>query len=196
VLLPVDQLTTIDAQSDQLLPVVGDPLIELTLALLPPRQLGLARLDSPRRKARNLLSKERCPMLPCQPKGGGAAWCPRFIGKQPTDRLALEGELLAVAVHAFDGALIVEVNQAIEDAVEDVGVKHSHGEDVTDKIECVDPDAKAEDADLASLAGLIEGPERLLVGIVDWVAVAVVLGIAEELLAVLTHHVAPQIEVR
>ncbi|MGH8908852.1 MAG: hypothetical protein ACRD0K_20750 [Egibacteraceae bacterium] len=56
--------------------------------------------------------------------------------------------------------------------------------------------SEAEHSDGAFLACLVQGSERLGASVVDQGAqVAVVLEVAEELLAVLAHHLAPQVEI-
>jgi hypothetical protein len=135
-------------------------------------------------------------MLPGELKSAGAAWGHGLSDQKTTDGGLVEPEVLTVVVHADHVALVVSLDESIEDAVKYVSVEHRNGEDVADEVERVNGHPEREDTDPAGGVGLVEGPEWLLVGVVDGVTVAVMFGIAQELLAVLAHHVAPQVKVR
>src|SRR5829696_10564247 len=136
------------------------------------------------------------PMLPGQLQSAGAAWGHRLIDQQTADGRLIEPEVLTVVVHAHHTALVVALDQPIEDPIKHVSVKDGNGEDVADEVQRVNGHPESEDADPPGRVRLVEGPEWLLVGVVDGVTVAVMFGIAQEFLAVLAHHVAPQVKVR
>src|SRR5215218_4280024 len=140
--------------------------------------------------------EDRRAMLPGELQSAGAAWSHGLIDQKTTDGGLIEPEVLAVVVHAHHTALVVALDQPVEDAIKDVSVEDRNGEDVADEVQRVNGHPEGEHADPAGRVRLVQGPEWLLVGVIDRVPVAVMFGIAEELLAVLTHHVAPQVEVR
>src|SRR5215470_12589181 len=94
-----------------------------------------------------------------------------------------------------DVALLVLLHDPFEDGVEYIAVEDGDGEHVADVVEGVDADAEARHADLPCPASGIHGPEGFFVLVVDGWAVTVVLGVAEVFLAVLAHHVPPEVKV-
>src|SRR5215218_10381423 len=135
-------------------------------------------------------------MLPGELQSASAAWGHGLIDQQSADGGLIESEVLTVVVHAHHTALVVALDEPIEDPIKDVSVEDGNGEDVADEVQRVNGHPESEDADPASRVRLVEGPKWLLVGVIDGVTVAVMFGIAQELLAVLAHHVAPQVKVR
>ena len=95
-----------------------------------------------------------------------------------------------------DCALAVGGHEVAEDVVEDVCLDDCDGEDLSPECQGIEADAEAGHADGALRSCLVQGSEGLGAFIVDQGAeVAVVLEVAEELLAVLPHRVAPQVEI-
>src|SRR5215211_3356137 len=135
-------------------------------------------------------------MLPGQLQSASAAWGHRLIDQQTADGRLIEPEVLTVVVHAHHTALVVALDEPIEDPIKDVSVEDGNGEDVAGEVQRVNGHPESEDADPPGRVCLGEGSEWLLVGVVDGVTVAVMFGVAKELLAVLAHHVAPQVKVR
>ena len=111
-------------------------------------------------------------MLPGQLQSASAAWGHRLIDQQTTDGRLIEPEVLTVVVHAHHVALVVTLDEPIEDPIKDVSVEDGNGEDVADEVQRVNGDPEGEDTDPAGRGRLVEGSEWLLVGVVDGVTVA------------------------
>ena len=103
-------------------------------------------------------------MLPGQLQSASAAWGHRLIDQQSADGRLIEPEVLTVVVHAHHTALVVALDEPIEDPIKDVSVEDGDGEDVADEVERVNGDPEGKDTDPVGVIGLCEGPEWLLVG--------------------------------
>src|SRR6266508_5354903 len=91
---------------------------------------------------------------------------------------------------AHHSTFVVLADHCPEDLVKSVIIEDGDGEDLAPKCQWIEPNAKEEDPQLAFSTGLAERAEGFLAIVVDQsTGIAIMLEVAEELLAVLTHHV-------
>ena len=133
-------------------------------------------------------------MLPGKGEAGRARWRHRLGGQQSRDVLLGERDSLRCPPDADrdDDALRVGLNNIAKDLVERIVIDDDRGEDRGCQGESVEAGAKTDRAELAFGAGSTERAEQRPGSIVDGnAAAAVVFWGAEQLLAELSHHVAP-----
>ena len=82
-------------------------------------------------------------MLPGQLQSASAAWGHRLIGQQTADGRLIEPEVLTVVVHAHHTALVVALDEPIEDPIKNVSVKDGNGEDVADQVQRINGHPRA-----------------------------------------------------
>jgi hypothetical protein len=136
-------------------------------------------------------------VLPGELKSAGATWSHGLIGQKTADGGLVEPEVLTAVVHADHTAFVIALDESIEEGIKDVSVEDGNGEDVAYEVERVNGDPEGEDTDPVCVVRLSEGPELLLVGVVDGSPLPSCSGLPRNSSLLLAHHVAaPQVKVR